>query len=392
MMEHDTVKENTTVIFAKQMFDGENWFSNQEVTFKDGLIESIVSKTEPSTSKTDIVDLLAPGFIDVHVNGGGGALFNHTPTLAALERMVAVHAQFGTVAMMPTLISDDYEIMSQAHQTVCQALKQNVAGILGLHYEGPYLNPIRKGVHNESKLRKPTEGTLSTLLDVSRSGKLMVTLAPEQVPEGFIEWLVSEGAIVCIGHSAASYDQARQAVMNGARGFTHLFNAMTPLISREPGVVGAALQTDLPTWCGLIADGHHVHPAAMRVAIAAKGCEHMLLVTDAIQSVGSDEKEMPFLGKRVLRSEGKVTTEDGTLAGSDLDMATAVRNTISFIGRTPAEALQMASLRPAEFLGIDHHFGRIKPGYRASLVALTEDFIVKATWIDGQKVWGQGVV
>ncbi|PYF83311.1 N-acetylglucosamine 6-phosphate deacetylase [Marinomonas alcarazii] len=387
MMEH-----KLTTLFAKRLFDGENWLSNQKVIFKGQVIDSITSvadlAVEQSTENTDVVDILAPGFIDVHVNGGGGALFNHTPTIKALERMVAVHAQFGTVAMMPTLISDDYEIMSQAHQAVCQALKQNMAGILGMHYEGPYLNPIRKGVHNESKLRKPTEGKLATLLEVSRSGKLMVTLAPEQVPEGFIEWLVSEGAIVCVGHSAASYDQARQAVMSGARGFTHLFNAMTPLISREPGVVGAALQTDIPTWCGLIADGHHVHPASMRVAIAAKGCEHMLLVTDAIQSVGSDEKEMPFLGKKVLRSEGKVTTEDGTLAGSDLDMATAVRNAVNLIGLSPTEALQMASLRPAEFLGIAGDFGRIKAGYRASLVGLSEDYFVKSTWIDGQKVWG----
>jgi len=378
MMEH-----KVTVLFAKRLFDGENWLTNQQVTLKGDVIESIITADVPSSDKVQQVAVLAPGFIDVHVNGGGGSLFNHTPTLEALERMVLVHAQFGTVAMMPTLISDDYEIMSQSHQTVCQALKEKMSGILGLHYEGPYLNPIRKGVHNESKLRKPTENKLSSLLEVSQFGKLMMTLAPEQVPDGFIEWIVSEGGIVCIGHSAATYEQARQAVKSGARGFTHLFNAMTPLVSREPGVVGAALQTDLLTWCGLIADGHHVHPATMRVAMAAKGCEHMLLVTDAIQSVGSHEKEMAFLGKKVLRSDGRVTTEDGTLAGSDLDMATAVRNTISLIGRTPTEALQMASLRPAEFLGIDDHFGRIKPGFRASVVALDDDFFVQATWIDG---------
>jgi N-acetylglucosamine-6-phosphate deacetylase len=223
---------------------------------------------------------------------------------------------------------------------------------------------------------------------MSRRGKLMVTLAPEQVREGFIEWLVAEKAIVCIGHSAATYDEAMKAVDSGARGFTHLYNAMTPLASREPGVVGAALQTKTPTWCGLIADGHHVHPASMRIAIAAKGCEHMMLVTDAIQSVGSSENEMAFLGKKVRRSEGKVTTEDGTLAGSDLDMATAVRNTIFLIGRTPAEAFQMASLRPAEFLSIDDEFGRIKAHYRASLVALNDDYRVTKTWIDGKVVWG----
>jgi N-acetylglucosamine-6-phosphate deacetylase len=376
-----------TTIFARRLFDGEQWLSNQEVTFSGSQIASIVAAQTPSNTATDVVEVLAPGFIDVHVNGGGGTLFNHTPTLSALGKIVQSHAQFGTVAMMPTLISDDYTIMSEAHDAVNEALAQKMGGILGLHYEGPYLNPVRKGVHNEYQLRQPNEDILATLLDVSRRGKLMVTLAPEQVRAGFIEWLVSEKAIVCIGHSAATYEQAMAAVNSGARGFTHLFNAMTPLTSREPGVVGAALQTGKPTWCGLIADGHHVHPASMRVAIAAKGCEHIMLVTDAIQSVGSAETEMAFLGKKVRRSDGKVTTEDGTLAGSDLDMATAVRNTIFQTGRTPAEALQMASLRPAEFLGIDDQFGRIKPDYRASLVALSEDYQVQKTWIDGKVAW-----
>jgi N-acetylglucosamine-6-phosphate deacetylase len=376
-----------TTIFARRLFDGEQWLSNQEVTFSGSQIASIVATQAPSNTATDVVEILAPGFIDVHVNGGGGTLFNHTPTLSALEKIVQSHAQFGTVAMMPTLISDDYTIMSEAHDAVNEALSQKMGGVLGLHYEGPYLNPVRKGVHNEYQLRQPNEDILATLLDVSRRGKLMVTLAPEQVRAGFIEWLVSERAIVCIGHSAATYEQAMAAVNSGARGFTHLFNAMTPLTSREPGVVGAALQTGKPTWCGLIADGHHVHPASMRVAIAAKGCEHIMLVTDAIQSVGSAETEMAFLGKKVRRSDGKVTTEDGTLAGSDLDMATAVRNTIFQTGRTPAEALQMASLRPAEFLDIDDQFGRIKPDYRASLVALSEDYLVQKTWIDGKVAW-----
>jgi len=375
------------IIFAKRLFDGHVWHNNQQVTFNNKTIESIISLDRPTEPDIMVVDILAPGFIDVHVNGGGGVLFNHTPTLSALEKIVKIHAQFGTVAMMPTLISDDYDIMSQAHNAVCDALAKETGGILGLHYEGPYLNPVRKGVHNEFQLRKPTEGTLSSLLDVSRKGKLMVTLAPEQVPDGFIEWLNSEGAIVCIGHSAATYKQAMAAVESGARGFTHLFNAMTPLMSREPGVVGAALQTDKVTWCGLIADGHHVHPASMRIAIAAKGCEHILLVTDAIQSVGSDKKEMAFLGKKVMRNNGKVTTADGTLAGSDLDMATAVRNTILLIGRSPTEALQMASLRPAEFLQIDDHFGKLKVGYRASLVAISDDYFVQGTWIDGKKIW-----
>ncbi|WCN08685.1 N-acetylglucosamine-6-phosphate deacetylase [Marinomonas mediterranea] len=375
-----------TELNVKRLFDGEQWLSNQKVSILEDKIGAIRPIEQPIPDG-NYIDILAPGFIDVHVNGGGEILFNHTPSLDALKAIIKSHAQFGTVAMMPTLISDDYDIMVQAHEAVCAALKQNVGGILGLHYEGPYLNPIRKGVHNEDKLRAPNEERLFKILDVVKQGKLMVTLAPEKVPQGFIEKLVNEDAIVCIGHSAATYDEAIAAVESGARGFTHIFNAMTPLTSREPGVVGAALQSHAKTWCGLIADGHHVHPATMRIAIAAKGCEHIMLVTDAIQSVGSDKSELPFLGKKIHRKNGKVTTEDGTLAGSDLDMASAVRNTINLIQRTPAEALQMASLRPAEFLGIDDRFGRIKTGYQASIVALNQNYHVDRTWIDGKQVY-----
>ncbi|AEF54153.1 MULTISPECIES: N-acetylglucosamine-6-phosphate deacetylase [Marinomonas] len=371
-----------TVLKVKRLFDGEQWLNHQQVTIENGKIQDITPIDYPQLA-TQLIDILAPGFIDVHVNGGGDVLFNHTPTLDALKVIVKNHAQFGTVAMMPTLISDDYDVMSQAHDAVCEALQQGLAGIIGLHYEGPYLNPIRKGVHNEDKLRMPNEEKLFKILDVANHGKLMVTLAPEQVPDGFIEKLVKQHAIVCIGHSAATYDEAIRAVHCGARGFTHLFNAMTPLTSREPGVVGAALQNQYKTWCGLIADGHHVHPATMNIAMQAKGCEHIMLVTDAIQSVGSSKSELPFLGQKIHRKNGKVTTADGTLAGSDLDMASAVRNTIQLIKRTPQEAFQMASLRPAQFLGLDHQLGRIKVGYQASLVALNQDYYVTQTWIDG---------
>ena len=380
------------ILRVNRLFDGDVWHLNQEVVIEGQRVLSVIdapAREFEADANVHVVDTLVPGFLDVHVNGGGDALFNHAPTLASLATMVQVHAQFGTVAMMPTLISDDYSIMSAAHQTVCEALTQQASGILGIHYEGPYLNPMRKGVHNEDKLRSPTEDKLAHLLQLPAGGKLMVTLAPEKVPQGFVEWLVEQQAIVCIGHSAATYEQAMSAVNSGARGFTHLFNAMSPLTSREPGVVGAALQTGQATWCGLIADGHHVHPAVMKVALAAKGCERMLLVTDAIQSVGSMESELAFLGKKVIRSAGKVTTEDGTLAGSDLDMATAVRNAIRLVGVDETNALQMASLRPAEFLGLEHEFGRIKADYRASMVALDSDYYVQKTWIDGQLVWQQ---
>jgi len=373
-------------LLVRRLFDGEQWLSQQTVEIEGQQIVSVRQRQEGELDGIE-VDKLVPGFIDVHVNGGGGALFNHEPSLASLNTMVQVHAQYGTVAMMPTLISDDFSIMSKAHKVVNLAIDGGMPGILGIHYEGPYLNPVRKGVHNEEKLRSPTEDKVASLLTLPESGKLMVTLAPEQVPADFVSWLVAQGAIVCIGHSAATYEQAMNAVHSGARGFTHLFNAMSGLTSREPGVVGAALQKGQDTWCGLIADGHHVHPAVMKIALAAKGCERVILVTDAIQSVGYEASEMALLGKKVIRHKGKVTTEDGTLAGSDLDMASAVRNAINLIGVDEVSALQMASLRPAEFLGLDHEFGRIKAGYRASLVALDNDLLVQQTWIDGKCVY-----
>jgi len=376
-----------TRFLVNKLFDGERWLKHQVVEIEGQRIKRI----SPRASHDDGIDLdgievdkLVPGFIDVHVNGGGGALFNHEPSLVSLNTMIQVHAQYGTVAMMPTLISDDFSIMSAAHKVINQAIESEMPGILGIHYEGPYLNPVRKGVHDEGKLRSPTEDKVASLLSLPESGKLMVTLAPEQVPADFVSWLVAQDAIVCIGHSAATYEEAMAAVNNGARGFTHLFNAMSGLTSREPGVVGAALQTGHDTWCGLIADGHHVHPAVMKVALAAKGSERVMLVTDAIQSVGYDASEMALLGKKVIRHQGKVTTEDGTLAGSDLDMASAVRNAVKLIGLDEASALQMASLRPAEFLGLDEEFGRIQVGYRASLVALDDDLFVQQTWIDGE--------
>ncbi|TXR52040.1 N-acetylglucosamine-6-phosphate deacetylase [Reinekea thalattae] len=375
------------VIYAKKLFDGEQWLDGRYVTIKDGVIASVEDFTTAAQQEIEPVECLAPGYIDVHINGGGGVLFNDTPSIESLKTMVQVHAKYGTVAMVPTLISDNYQVMALAHQTVKKALEQNTPGILGVHYEGPYLSPERKGVHNEHQLRKPMLEKFEPLLDIATNAKVMVTLAPEQVPEGFIEWLVNQQVIVCIGHSAAGYEEAMTAVEQGARGFTHLFNAMSPLTSREPGVVGAGLNSADQTWCSLIADGHHIHPASMAIAVKAKGTDRILLVTDAIHCLGSDLDELEFLGKKVFRHKGKVTTADGTLAGSDLDMATAVRNAISLIGVTPSEALQMASLRPAEFLQLDDRLGRIQVGYQASLVALDENYFVQSTWIDGQKIW-----
>ncbi|PPC74352.1 N-acetylglucosamine-6-phosphate deacetylase [Pokkaliibacter plantistimulans] len=377
----------TQHLYAERLFDGEHWLTEQLISIEYGRISTIApysTRQHAHLSKQDSTGLIAPGFIDIHVNGGGGVLFNHQPNAEALAAIVKAHSQFGTVALLPTLITDDDDVMQRAHQAICQALgPQQIAGILGVHYEGPYLNPLRKGVHHENKIRPANPEFFAPLLKLPDEGKVLVTLAPELAPAGFIQMLAAQGVRVSAGHTAASYAQIQQALAQGVSGFTHLFNAMSPLTSREPGVVGAALD-DRDSWCGMIVDGHHIHPAVMRTAVRAKGSERIMLVTDAIHSVGYSQRELSFLGKAVLNDNGKVTTLDGTLAGSDLDMASAVRNTLHYGLGDETAVLQMASRNPAQYLRVSHRLGYLRPGYQASMVCLDNNWQVIQCWINGQ--------
>ena len=326
---------------------------------------------------------LLPGFIDVQVNGGGGALLNNTPDVDALRAMMRGHRRFGTTGMLPTLISDDAEVMRQAIAAVRAAIAEGVPGILGIHLEGPYIAPARKGTHDAGKFRVPDadEVAMATSLD---NGVTLITLAPEQVPAATIKAMVNNGAIVCAGHTAASYEQARAGLDAGISGFTHLYNAMTPLQGREPGVVGAALE-DADSWVGVIVDGVHVHPASLRVALAAKPRGKVLLVTDAMPMVGADDPSFELYGEVITAVDGVVRNAAGALAGSALDMATAVRNTVNLLGLPLAEAARMAALYPAQFLGVDDRYGRIATGYQADFVLLDDALQVQATWIGGQR-------
>ena len=325
---------------------------------------------------------LLPGYIDVQVNGGGGVLFNNAPTVEALRSIVAGHRRFGSTGLMPTLISDDVETMRLAVAAVRQAIAEGVPGVLGIHLEGPYIAPERKGTHNADKFRVPdaAEIEMATSLD---NGVTLVTLAPEQVPADTIRAMVARGAKVAAGHTAASYEQARVGLDAGISGFTHLYNAMTPLQGRDPGVVGAALE-DPHSWCGVIVDGVHVHPASLRVALAAKPRGKILLVTDAMPMVGSDDPSFDLYGETIVAKDGVVRNAAGSLAGSALDMASAVRNTVNLLGLTLDEAARMASTYPAQFLGIDAARGRIAPGLAADFVALDRDLRVVETWIGGE--------
>jgi N-acetylglucosamine-6-phosphate deacetylase len=353
------------------------------VVVDNGLILDVVpSRGSPDhLRRKDLEGDLVPGFIDLQVYGGGGILFNDHPSVRGIAAIGEAHRRFGTTGYLPTLISDDLEIVARAIEAVDAAIEQGIPGVLGIHIEGPFLNPARKGVHDASKFRILDARAIDILTSLRR-GRTLVTLAPEVAPAGAIRALVDRGVVVAAGHTAASYEQMQLAIAEGLSGFTHLFNAMPELRSREPGPVGAALESSA-TWCGLIVDGHHVHPVSLRIALAAKGADRLALVTDAMPSVGTDRKEFELAGQRVFVDGGRCVTADGTLAGSHLTMAEAVRNAERLMGVEAATAVQMASKVPAEILGLSEERGAIRPGLRADLVLLDADKNVTETWIAG---------
>jgi len=325
--------------------------------------------------------LLLPGFIDVQVNGGGGVLFNAEPTVEALATMGTAHRKFGTTGFLPTLITDTADVMRKALDAVDAAIEQGVPGVLGIHLEGPFLAIARKGIHDASLFRLPDAEDIAAITR-NRRGVVMLTLAVEEVPLDTIRQLSEAGVLVVAGHTAASYDATRAALDAGVCGFTHLYNAMTPLGSREPGVVGAALD-DPYSWCGLIVDGHHVHPAALRVAIAAKARGKSVLVTDAMPPVGADSPEYVLNGQTIIARDGICQSDTGVLAGSALDMATGVRNLVNMVGLPLAEASRMASAYPAAWLGLDRTHGRLVAGQRADFAVMDDGLVVSETWIGG---------
>jgi len=375
----------TTALTHARVLAADGWHDDLAVLLEGERIVDLLPPADPRVRDAHQHDLhgamLVPGFIDVQVNGGGGVLFNEAPTVETLRRIGAAHRRFGTTGFLPTLISDRVEVMRAALAAVEQALAEGVPGVLGIHLEGPYLAPARKGVHDPKYFHAPGSDELA-LLCAPHRGVRLLTLAPDQVPLASIGALAGAGLIVCAGHTAADYETTRAALAAGVRGFTHLFNAMTPFGSREPGVVGAALE-DADSWCGIIVDGHHVHPASLRVAIAAKPRGKMLLVTDAMPPVGADRPDYVLNGETIVVRDGICQTAQGVLAGSALDMASAVRNAVQLLGLPLEEAVRMASTYPAEFLGLGESHGRIAPGYRADLVVLDDEYRVQQSWIGG---------
>jgi N-acetylglucosamine-6-phosphate deacetylase len=369
---------------AAVLSDGE-FLAGHGVLLHDGIIEAVLPETEPVNANRISLPpetLLAPGLVDIQVNGGGGVLFNDAPSPEGAYAIAAAHRRLGTTSLLPTLITDRPDAMRQAAETGRRVVGPD-SPILGIHFEGPFLSPDRPGVHDPTLIRPPAEADLVLLesLATTLDGRVMLTLAPEMVEDAALRRLAAAGVLLSAGHSAASFERTGEALLAGVTGFTHLFNAMPPATARAPGIVTAALLSR--GWCGVILDGIHVHPAMLRLLLAAKPCNRIMLVSDAMSPTGTNAQQFLLQGRRILRSQGRLTTEDGTLAGADICLADAVRAGVRLLGLSPAAALTMASSVPAAFLRLGHHVGRIAPGCRADLVLLTPELDLLGSWLAG---------
>ncbi|WP_380781221.1 N-acetylglucosamine-6-phosphate deacetylase [Sphingomonas sp. R86520] len=324
---------------------------------------------------------LMPGFIDTQVNGGGGVLFNDTPTVEGIAAIGAAHRPFGTTAFLPTLISDTPDVIALALDAVDAAIEAGVPGVLGIHIEGPVISPDRKGIHDPARFQDLDDDLLA-LLTRPRLGRVMVTLAPERVTAAQIATLTAAGVLISIGHSNADHATASAGIAAGITGVTHLFNAMSPLVHRAPGVVGAVLD-DQTVYCGIIVDGFHVEDSVLRIALRARPHDRFMLVSDAMPCVGAAEKSFVLQGREIHVEGGRCVGADGTLAGSDLDMAGAVRNTVDRLRVAPETAAAMAATYPAAFLQLSDDRGTLRAGLVADWVVLTRDLQPASTWIGG---------
>jgi N-acetylglucosamine-6-phosphate deacetylase len=375
----------STALINGRVLQPEGFVRDSCVLIEQGRIAAVLPASDARVRAAAPYDLggglLLPGFIDVQVNGGGGVLFNDDPTVAAIRAIGAAHRRFGTTGFLPTLISADLDVVARAIAAVRGAIDAGVPGVLGIHIEGPFLSIARKGVHDPAKLRELEPSALGLLTSL-RGARTLVTLAPEMTTPAIIERLVAAGVVVSAGHTNATYAEIRAALAHGLSGFTHLFNAMSQLTGREPGAVGAALD-DQTSWCGIIVDGEHSDPVVLRIAMKCKPHDRFMLVTDAMPSVGTGAASFELQGRRVSVRGQTCVDEDGRLAGSNLDMASCVRNGVSMLGVPLEQAVRMASTVPAQFLGLSDS-GRIAAGCRANLVLTDAQLNVRETWIDGR--------
>ncbi|HVW94256.1 MAG TPA: N-acetylglucosamine-6-phosphate deacetylase [Devosia sp.] len=372
-----------------RLFDGERWHDESALLLGDDGVAGIVPASEAGADAVRLDGgMLVPGFLDLQVNGGGGILLNDSPTVEGLATICAAQAPYGVTALLPTLITDTREITAATIAAGIAAAEAGLPGFLGLHLEGPHLSLARKGAHDPALIR-PMDGADLAALVAARPKlpNLLATVAAETVDPQQIARLSAAGIVVSIGHSDAGYAAVEAAAGAGATMATHLFNAMSQIGNREPGVAGAAI-SDGRLHAGLIADGIHVHPETIGIALRAKrGPGRIFLVTDAMAVAGTDLASFTLNGRTIHRANGALRLEDGTLAGADLAMIDAIRFMHRTIGLTLEESLRMATVYPAEAIGVSARHGRLGQGSAADFVHLSDDLQVRGTWIGGRQVF-----
>ena len=381
---------DVSALSAKRIFDGEAWHEGSALVVRGGLVEAIVARSAiPAGAEiVEVGDMLVPGFVDLQVNGGGGVMLNDQPDVEGIETICRAQAPFGTTALLPTLITDTPEVTAATVAAGIEAARKKVPGFAGLHLEGPHLSIARKGAHDPKLIRPMGERDLAALIAAKKQlPALLTTIAPESVTPQQVAALAGAGVVVSLGHTDTTYATVRAYAEAGATKVTHLFNAMSQIGNREPGMVGAALDT-AGLYAGLIADGIHVHPANIANAVRAKrGPGKIVLVTDAMAAIGTDMTSFMLNGRTIYRKDGRLTLADGTLAGADLDMISAVRFMHREVGVDLGDALRMASLYPAQAIGQAGRLGSFVKGAAANIVALSGRLDVAGVWIDGKRVF-----
>ncbi|WP_328804088.1 N-acetylglucosamine-6-phosphate deacetylase [Roseibium aggregatum] len=375
--------------FSSAIFDGTNLQEGMALLVEGSRVAGLVPGAEVPRDheKIDLGDgILSPGLIDLQVNGGGGLMLGEIESLEDLAVICRAHVGLGTTALLPTLITDTPENTLRVLEIAGIAAREKVPGFAGLHLEGPHLDPSRKGAHDARLIRPMAARDLDAYLEAARAmPSLMMTVAPEAVSRDQIRSLTEAGVIVSLGHSNATYDAVYASVEAGATCITHLYNAMSPLAHRDPGMVGAALNIG-QLHAGLIADGVHVDPAAVEIALRAKkGPGAIFLVTDAMAVAGTGRTEFSLGGRRILRANGRLTLENGTLAGADITLPAALRFLQEQVGVSLETVLRMATSLPAATIGRQDELGCLVSGARADFVQFSSDGSVRSVWLGGLK-------
>lgn len=368
-------------LLAARIFDGQRLRRNQMLVIEDGKVKAL--RPPRDGDHADIVfgrdEILMPGFVDLQVNGGGGILLNDAPNAATIRKIVAVHRARGTLGLLPTLITDAPEAVASLEAEISEIAR--IPGVIGLHLEGPHLNPARKGIHPAHHMRPIDEADIQRLLRLRKHLPILVTLAPEIVPVETIRRLVQGGVRVSAGHSEVRFEEMTAAEAAGLSGVTHLFNAMSQIGPRAPGLVGRTLLSE-GLMAGIISDGIHVADANVRLAYRAMGSKRLFLVSDAMALIGSNSDSFEVGGRTITLKDGCLTGDDGTLAGAHIDLAGSVAHAVRSVGIPLAHALRMATSTPARFMGLEGLFGTFVEGANAGWISLDRKLALKRSSLD----------